>query len=176
MSELSPWSLSLGRIYRVPLRVHSLFLAVAAFVIVLAGDQQNDELLGYGLLAVGILFASVLAHEIGHVVATVRAGGNCEGIIVGPLGGLAAIEAPRDAQAELAVGLAGPAVNLGILLVTLPLLLGAQVDLVPMISLLHPAQLLEGEWWLVALRLTFWINGVLLVANLLPAFPFDGAR
>jgi stage IV sporulation protein FB len=176
MSEFSPWCLQLGRVYRVPVRVHAQFFAVSVLALFLATCQPGNQSAGLGLMAITILFVSVLAHEMGHLLAAARLGGQCEQIVIGPLGGLGQIEVPRERQTELIMVLAGPLVNLGLVLLVLPILVLARIGLTPLASLLEPAELLQGEWWVVLLKLTFWINGMLLVANLLPAFPFDGAR
>jgi len=120
--------------------------------------------------------ASVLAHELGHCFAAVRAGGHPEQIVLGPLGGLAPMHLPREPHAELITALAGPIVNFGILVLVLPILIAMRVDLVNLISPLQPADLLEGPWWSVSLKLAFWVNWLLLIANLLPAFPLDGGH
>jgi hypothetical protein len=44
------------------------------------------------------------------------------------------------------------------------------------LNLQNPAELTQSDWWVVPLTLVFWANGVLLVVNMLPAFPLDGAR
>ena len=176
MSEFPPWSVHLGRFYRVPMRVHALFFAVAVTAMYLATRQGGNESVGYGLLAVAVLFVSVLAHELGHLFAAARLGGQCDQIVIGPLGGLGPVEVPRERQVELIAVLAGPMVNLGLLLVVLPILIVARVGLAPLASVLEPAELLQGDWWVVTLKLIFWTNCLLLVVNLLPAFPLDGAR
>ncbi len=160
----------------MPIRVHALFVLVAVFALHLATSPPGQEAAGYGVLAVAILFASVLAHEWGHAFAASRVGGNCEPIVIGPLGGLSNLEVPREPQAELITILAGPLVNLAVVLVTFPLLLAAQESVPSLANPLAPAGLIQGGAWLVALKLTFWINWILVVVNLLPAFPFDGAR
>jgi Zn-dependent protease len=129
-----------------------------------------------GLLAIAILFGSVVLHEIGHMLAAARVGGSTDQIVVGPLGGLALSDIPREPQAELLVALAGPAANLVAVLLALPLALAAGLNPAELMIPWQPVGLLTGDWWIVALKLTFWSNWVMLLANLLPAYPLDGAR
>ena len=174
MSDSSSWTLPLGRWRRVQFRVHALFLVVALFAVLLATSQDEPAAV-YGALAVAILFASVLAHELGHVFAAGKVHGSTDSVVLGPLGGMGPLDAPREPHAELITILAGPTVTMGLLLGVLPVLFVAGSDISGLLSPLHPVGLTEGAWWLVALKLTFWINWVLVIANLLPAFPLDGA-
>lgn len=176
MSDSPRWTLSFLRLRRVHLRFHALFLAVAVFALFLSTSRPGEEALEYGALAVVILFASVMAHEAGHCYAAVRAGGTADLVVIGPLGGLAHPDVPREPMAELMTAVAGPAVNLAIVLLTLPLLPALGIGVLELLSPLQPAGLIHGSWWAVTLKLTFWINWLLLVVNLLPAFPLDGAR
>ncbi len=157
-------------------RVHALFFATAIVVSFLATNQPPHDAAGYGLACVAILAASVLVHEMGHCLAAVRLGGNPDQIVMGPLGGLSNVDVPREREAELITALAGPMANLAVVLVTLPLLLAGDLGVGGLISPLHPEELLEGAWWAIALKLLFWTNGMLAGINLLPGYPFDGAR
>ncbi len=176
MNDLSSWSLSLGRWRRLHVRLHALFLAVAVFAFYAATAQVGQESAGYGLLAIAVLFLSVLAHELGHCLAALRVGGGTDGIVIGPLGGLSYPEVPRDPRAELVAALGGVVVSLGIVLVTLPLVIAGQLGLFDLLSPLEPVGLFEGSPWDVLVKLVFWTNSLLVVANLLPAVPLDGAR
>lgn len=166
--------MQLGRWFGMHVRVHAIFVAVAVFALFLSTSRQH-EAPGYGALSIAILFLSVLAHELAHCWAAARVGGSAERITIGPLGGLTHPEVPRESQPELITALAGPVVNLGVLLVVLPILAATNIGIVALLSPLTPVGLIDGEWWEVALKLTFWINALLLMVNLLPAFPFDGA-
>src|SRR5262245_25855375 len=119
MSDSASWSLLVGRWHRVNVRIHALFVAVAIFALFLATSDPQQQSPGYGLLGVAILLASVLAHEWGHFMASTRVGGGGDQIVVGPLGGLGPLEVPREPQLELIATLAGPLVNLAILLLAL---------------------------------------------------------
>jgi stage IV sporulation protein FB len=160
----------------MPIRVHALFFVAAILALFLSTNGPGPETAGYGLLAIAVLFGSVLAHELGHCLATARAGGNLEQIVIGPLGGLSRMQPPRDPQGELVAALGGPLVNFGIVLLTIPILVAAGIDLLPIVSPWEPIDLLQGPWWVVGGKLVFWVNWLLLIVNLLPAFPLDGAR
>lgn len=153
-----------------------MLVVVAVFALFLSTSHPQQPEPWLGLMAIGILFASVLFHELGHCCAAVRVGGSAEQVVLGPLGGLRYPEVPRESQPELITALAGPLVNFGILLVVLPILVMADLNVSALVNPLAPDDLLDGTWWQVALKLTFWINWVVLVVNLLPAHPFDGAR
>ncbi len=176
MNGFSSWSLSLGRWLRVHVRVHGLFVAVAVLTLYVSVSQPGLEAPWYGAMAVGILFLSVLAHEWGHCFAAARVGGNPEQIVVGPLGGLANTELPREPRPELVTALAGPLVNLGVLMLVLPIVLGARLGLSGLLNPLEPVDLFEGSASIVAIKLVCWINWLLLIVNFLPAVPFDGGR
>ncbi|MGD9722225.1 MAG: site-2 protease family protein [Pirellulales bacterium] len=176
MSDFFGWTLPLGRWGRVHVRMHALFIVVAVFFGYLATLESDQAGAAAGALAIGILLVSVLAHELGHAFAAARVGGTADPIVIGPLGGLGNLDPPREPHAELITILAGPLVSLAILLASLPLLLVSGTSLPGLLSPLEPIGLVHGVWWLVALKLTFWINWLLLVVNLLPAFPLDGAR
>ncbi|MCG8585508.1 MAG: hypothetical protein MI757_12425, partial [Pirellulales bacterium] len=99
--------------------------------------------------------------------------------VIGPLGGLDDHDVPHEPRAELATSLAGPLMNLLICLVCVPLLMnrGVTTDgVLGLLNPLHPWQVTEGTLTLGILKLTFWINWLLLLSNALPAFPMDGGR
>lgn len=191
MSEQRVWSLSLGRWGAVQIRLHMFFLLFAALTLYLGwhyARAQEDRFLGWlALFSLLILLVSVLLHEFGHYWSAVRMGGGTDQIVLGPLGGLVPVRVPYEPQSELVAILAGPLVNLIVALLCLAALLGYQQThgVVPRSSVLgllnplrpplplgQPAVLAPTIW----LQLTMWINWVLFLVNLVPAFPFDGGR
>jgi Zn-dependent protease len=172
--------MSLGRWWGVYLRLHIFFVLFAMFTIFFAWTERTrqPDIAWIAFASLGILFVSVLMHELAHYFAAIRYGGDAEELVLGPLGGLAPIQAPLEPPAECLTHLAGPFVNLMICFVAGTVLwFVAPTELRGLLSPLAPQILQDNQVnWIVGFKLIFWINWVLLLANLLPAFPFDGGR
>ncbi len=176
MRESGPWTLSLGRWSGLDVRLHASLLVCAVITVFLCSQTGVPYVAEYSLLGLGILLVSVLLHELGHLAAALHLGGRADRIVLGPLGGLTLPSVPPEPYREVAVGLAGPAVNLLIVMLAVPPLVMAEINLGDLLlSPLNPKDLFEGDVWLVGLRLTCWINCILLL-NLFPAYPLDGGH
>ena len=176
MHDFSIWSLNLGRWSGIRVRLHAFFLLFAVGTIFLSTRTGSGDMVWIGALGILILFVSVLLHELGHCYTALRLGGHAEEIVIGPLGGLAPVSVPHEAQHELITSLAGPMVNFVIWLTVAPLLfLLSDHSLMGLLSPLAPQNLVEGTPLVIGLKLTFWLNWVLVLVNLLPTFPFDGS-
>lgn len=175
MRDFLAWNLSLGRWGGVHVRLHVFFVLLAVLALHLAAAEG---LLWYGATAVVVLLASVVAHEIGHCAAAHRVGGSADQVVLWPFGGLVQVHLAHDPRDELLTALFGPAVNLAVcLLAAAPLLLAEQESAAALFNpLLPPIGDATGLTLTVALQLVAWINWVLVLVNLLPAFPLDGAR
>lgn len=165
------WSMSLGRWWGVPVRLHIFFILFA--VLVLAFNASEE--MAAGFLTVAVLLSSLVLHEVGHALAAVRVGGKVDVIVVGPVGGLVSPRVPDEPEMHLFVALAGPIVHLTlVVLAAVALAVSGHPNI---IGLLHPVvqlDLVDGDAWLVACKLTVWLNWMLLLLNMLPAYPFDG--
>lgn len=106
------------------------------------------------------LFASILLHELGHALTAERFGVPMRGITLFIFGGVAEMtQEPPSAKAEFFVAIAGPIVS-----VVLAVLLFMAV-LIPM-----PMPVAGVLGWLGT------INFILVLFNMIPAFPLDGGR
>lgn len=163
-------SLRLGTIAGIGVFLHWTFglLLVGAFVFyLLSGFPLAVALAGIGLI--GAVFFCVVLHEFGHALAARRYGIPTRDITLYPIGGVARLQRiPEKPLQELVVALAGPAVNVVIAgVIALFLLLTGQTFR-PGAGLAAPHQMFFQN--------LFWINLLLVVFNLLPAFPMDGGR
>ena len=176
------WSVNLGRWGGVNVRLHMFFALFAAFTFYLAWLEadRTHQLRPTAILCIGVLFVSVLIHELGHYVCATRLGGFVDSIVLGPLGGLRPVHIPKDPQCELVATLAGPLANLMCCMLCLgSLVLAGEPNLYGLLNPLSPEQLVNPlDVWSMntVMRMGCWINWVLVLVNLIPAFPFDGAR
>lgn len=164
-------SLSLGKISGIPIYVHWSFIAIVAYAIY-SGYSNGFGAWGtvWYLLLVLSVFGCVLLHELGHSLSARRYGIGTEDITLLPIGGLARLEyMPRKPVQELVIALMGPAVNVVIAAVLLGiylLFLGSFDDMV-----------FPGNFDVIPFVTGLIIINVLLVVfNMIPAFPMDGGR
>lgn len=124
---------------------------------------------GDELLMILLVFFCVLLHEFGHAFMAQYYQVKTKDITLLPLGGVARLERmPEKPLQELLVALAGPLVNLIIIILLLPLILLGKGW-----PLAVDFEFMETNGLLVNLLI---VNVSLLVFNLLPAFPMDGGR
>ncbi len=182
MRDPLSWSLSVGRISGIPVRLHMFFLLFAGFELVYAALEPEPLTPGASVAQatafVLMLFGAVLAHELGHCGAARRVGGYAREILMWPLGGLATVEYPQTPRHEFLVTAAGPAVNvvLGTFTAAVMLATGFRPPLRPLAA----THSFDGEvfydGWPFWAGTFFAINLMIVVFNLLPAFPMDGGR
>src|SRR6266705_651476 len=159
------WSLPIFRIAGIQLRIHVTFLLLIAWLAFGYYSAGGSAVAAARVLFVLLLFACVVLHEFGHALAAKAFGINTPDITLLPIGGVARLERmPEKPVQELVIALAGPMVNVVIAL-GLFVAGGSQ-------ALLNPSTVEGGG--LVAQLLT--INILLVLFNLLPAFPMDGGR
>jgi Zn-dependent protease len=164
-----PWTWKLGEIAGIEIFVH------VSLVIVLGGLFVAQLTLGAGtahaLVSLALLasvFAVIVLHELGHALVARRFGARTRDITLWPIGGIARLERmPERPGQELAVALAGPAVNLAIAGVLAAIIAATG-------GALGPEALVRADAGF-ATKLV-WINLSLAAFNLVPAFPMDGGR
>ena len=165
----------MGRWWGVAVYLHVFFLFSALLAI--AFTLPETDLLGVSLMMVGVLLLSVTLHEVAHALAALRVGGKVDAIVLGPVGGLMSPRVPDEPETHVFVALAGPTVHLAIAVgAAIVLAIAGDRQLLGLLNpLATPPDLVEpGSRWLVAAKLTLWLNWILMLLNLLPAYPFDG--
>lgn len=167
------WSISLGRWAGIHVRIHIFLLLFA--VVSLA--YMPVDLYWPALLTLGVALVSLALHEAAHALAAIRVGGKVDTVILGPVGGLVSPRVPDEPEVQLFVALAGPIMHLSLVVVAaVGLALAGSTSI---LALLHPFNLslyddANINDWLLVGKLTLWLNWMLMLLNLLPAYPFDG--
>jgi Zn-dependent protease len=165
----------LGRWWGVAVYLHVFFVVSA--LLALAFLLPEPDLLGTGLMMIGVLLVSVTLHEVGHALAAIRVGGKVDAVVLGPVGGLISPRVPDEPEIHLFVALAGPIVHLLLAVAAAAVLAAAgNTQLVGLLNpFATPQDLVEpGGTGIIAAKLTLWLNWILMLLNLLPAYPFDG--
>ena len=161
------WSFHLARIAGIDVRVHVTFFLLLAFVGLSYGQYGGWPFAVYGIAFICAVFLCVILHEFGHALTARRYGIRTQDITVLPIGGIARLEKmPDDPLQEVMVAIAGPLVNVAIAFV-LWLVLG-----LPNVPDMRAMQTIDGN----ILSKLLVVNVVLVLFNMIPAFPMDGGR
>jgi len=154
----------IGRFAGVDLLVRPSLLVMGIVLVVLFAPRFEDQTQTnpYGVAAVFVvaLYASVLLHEIAHVLAALGFGMHVPSVTLHLLGGETAIEGEsRTPWQELATAIVGPIVSLAI---------GLAANQAA--GSMGPGVLRDVVWSIG------WVNILVAVFNMLPGLPLDGGR
>lgn len=173
-------SFQIGKIMGIPIKLHITFLLIIPVMGYIFANNPSD--LGFndvgsislryalGISVAILLFTSVLLHELGHSYVAKKHGTKIQGITLFLFGGVSSLEEiPRNPKFEFKMALAGPSVSLliwsiltiFIKLINADTLMNTTTPLNPLIRLV----------WIIA-----YVNIILFIFNLIPAFPMDGGR
>ena len=116
MRDPMSWSLPLGRLFGITIKMHWLFPVVAIGLIlriVFQKEPRPPEGAWIDMaVIVGMLALSVLLHEFGHCFGARWMDGEANEILLWPLGGLAYCDVPHTPKANFVCTACGPLVNL----------------------------------------------------------------
>ncbi len=163
-------SLTLGKVFDIPIKVHSSwFLAAALITWSLAGGYFPQQYPAWatmtywvvGVVTAALFFASVVLHELGHSIVALRENVPVRDITLFIFGGVAQINnEPETPGAEFRIAMAGPLTSLALAGLSGLLSLGVA----------GIAPLAASFSYLARINLT------LALFNLIPGFPLDGGR
>lgn len=196
--------LKLGRFLGIGVYVHWTFGLLMAYV-AYETQSQGLMGIAFGMAQLFAVFFCVTLHEYGHALAARKFGIPTIDITLLPIGGVARLQRmPRIAWQELVVAVAGPAVNVviaSLLLVGFYLFGGAEILVEIFHAFVGPVEtaataqasgelasgeLASGELaevemsaapsFLAFCVILLAVNIMLVVFNMIPAFPMDGGR
>jgi Zn-dependent protease len=141
-------------------------------------DLPSGDALPYVLAVASALafFASILLHELGHAFVALRRGIGISDITLWMFGGVARMTKDSDSPStEFQVAIAGPLVTLALAIAFTAAGVvadgwGQAWNAMPFQTPQHTSGFLAVTTWLAS------INVLILVFNLIPAFPLDGGR
>jgi Zn-dependent protease/CBS domain-containing protein len=177
------WSISVGRLFGVDVRLHLTFFILPVFIFWNEYAARKGEASGARDMALaGILLVCVAAHECGHIFAARRFGMIPKAVILLPLTGVTLYEEARSHEArpekvqpagvfwkrEIRLALVGPLVSLALAGLAIAVITGSGIQ----------AEL--WKWPFLSARnlprSLVWANLYLAALNLMPAYPLDGGR
>ena len=168
----------------IPVQIHWTFGLLVAWIGYSGWTEGADtETLLWLYALVFSLFLCVVLHEFGHAMAARRYGIGTHDITLSPIGGVARLDSiPEQPRHEFVVAIAGPAVNVAIALL-LGLIFGVGLlfqkanvmDVIREMSQGSDFLIREYVWLAFVLQLMV-ANVMLVLFNLIPAFPMDGGR
>jgi Zn-dependent protease/CBS domain-containing protein len=167
------WSLRVGRFFGIDVFIHwTFFLLLGGIVYAQYAATKSWSAAAAELLFVALVFAIIVMHEYGHALTARLFGVKTRDIILLPIGGVARLERiPENPAQELLIAVAGPMVN-----VVLAIGLAAWLIGTGQLRAGMPEDMPNEPLEVGLLERLLIINIVLVVFNMIPAFPMDGGR
>jgi Zn-dependent protease/CBS domain-containing protein len=171
------WSIPVGRVFGVDVRIHLTFFILPLFIFWTEYAAKGTANGPRDLALVGIILASVVAHECGHMVAARRVGLVPKAVILLPLTGVALYDESRVEKLQSA----SPAWKRDVRLALIGPLLSLVLAFLAAVVVTATGRGTELWQWpfLQAAKLPkslVWANLYLAIFNLMPAYPLDGGR
>ncbi len=162
------WSFRIAHIAGTEVRIHATFFLLLFYVAFQGmGGGRGAAGAGEAVMLVMAMFTCVLLHEFGHVQAAKMYGIKTPDITLLPIGGVARLERmPKKPSQEFVVAICGPLVNVAIAGV-IAMFVGVSAQLDSELSFGS-----QGHFWANLMK---W-NVMMVVFNMVPAFPMDGGR
>ncbi len=167
------WSFRIATIRGIPILINiTLILIIPLFAFVFSispppygfGNVPNSFI--YGTVAGIMIFVFVLLHELGHSLVALRYGIEVHSITLYLIGGVSAIEIPKEPRKEFRTALVGPLVSVGL----------GVIFLIPSLVIVEAVPSAAASVPNLFLQNFAYVNLVLGGFNLIPAFPMDGGR
>jgi Zn-dependent protease len=149
----------LGSPAGIPLRLHFSFFLLTFLIF------ANPDPVKWGAIILSV-FACVVLHEYGHALTARKYGVPTRDITLYPIGGVAMLKGQPKPLQEFWIALAGPAVNVVIAILLVPIIFLVDGGFTFMDNPANPTYL----------QALFLANVVLPVFNMIPAYPMDGGR
>jgi stage IV sporulation protein FB len=180
------------RVFGFPVRVHPFFWVSTLLLGMGGGEADPVET----LIWIGVVFVSILVHELGHAFMQRHYGGRPWVTLYG-LGGLASCnDCDRSPRAQIIISLAGPVAGflLALLVILLVRLAGHYVAVIVASNAVSLTERLSWKWIRPfvffdveflpfasrPLNVVVWdllqVNILWGLINLLPVYPLDGGR
>jgi Zn-dependent protease len=172
-------SIQLARVFGIRIGVDwSWFIVLFLIIWNLSGyydDVTRSNAFALAVISALLFFLSILLHELGHAWVAIRNGIAIEGIDLWMFGGVAKLSKDSDSPGvEFRIAAAGPLVTLVIALVCFALGSAISSGTDALDSLQFNRNVTGATTAVLGYLVS--INLLLLVFNLIPAFPLDGGR
>ena len=170
------WSIPLLRVRGIAIKVHVTFVLILVWAAYYWGIATGAGLQGalFGVVATLLLFVCVTLHELGHAFQALKYGITVEDITLLPIGGVARLQVPENARQELAIAVAGPAVN--VVIAAVLIVIGALTGTTVIEDPTAISTAMDRVNWGALLPYLTVANIGLVLFNAIPAFPLDGGR
>jgi Zn-dependent protease len=160
------WSINLFRVRGIMISLNFTFFPLLAWAAYSGWRENGIPGLWWEVGFLVAIFVCIILHEFGHAFMAMGFGIRVRSVLVTCVGGIALLDSiPKRPVQEFLIAIAGPAVNVAIAAV-LWMAVGPPEDW-NSFSMSTP---------LDAVRLLIEANVILLLFNLIPAFPMDGGR